>query len=96
MGEIRTVTGATTAHARVKIGVVVSLDETKVLLDRLRTELESSDPGIEFEVMDYPNELNKAFEITDPYKDLEPCKSMDFDDRYTGKCKKLRREARGW
>lgn len=46
--------------------------------------------------MDYKNELNKAFELVDPDRDLEPCKSMDFADRYTGKCKKLRREARGW
>jgi len=54
------------------------------------------DPSIEFEAMDYENELSKAFVLTNPYEDLEPCKSMAFDDRYTGKCKKLRREARGW
>lgn len=37
-----------------------------------------------------------SFEITDPYKDLEPYEQMVRLDRYTGKCKKLRREARGW
>lgn len=54
------------------------------------------DPSIEFEAMDYENELSKAFVLTNPCEDLEPFKSMAFDNRYTGKCKKLRREARGW
>jgi hypothetical protein len=30
-----------------------------------------------------------------PVPELEPCKPV-FDTPYTGKCKKLRREARGW
>lgn len=36
--------------------------------------------------------------IVDSYEDLEPCQPSikDFDDRYRGKCKRLRKEARGW
>lgn len=75
----------------------VTIAHRHLLYELIKREAEDkSDPGIEFEAMDYENELSRAFVLTDPYEDLAPCKSMDFDDRYTGKCKKLRREARGW
>ena len=32
--------------------------------------------------------------VLSPAHELEPCKPV-FDDRYTGKCKKFRREERG-
>ncbi len=35
------------------------------------------------------------FEITDRYENCKP-DPANFDDTYKGKCKKLRREARGW
>jgi hypothetical protein len=53
-------------------------------------------------VMDDPiegelGELHRStFVLSCPDRGLAPCKLMDFDDRYTGKCKKLRKEARGW
>ena len=68
-----------------------------ILYDLITLGVEDKlDPSIEFEAMDYENELSKAFVLTNPYEDLEPCKPMTLDDRYTGKCKKLRKEARGW
>lgn len=38
------------------------------------------------------------YKIVDPYGDIEPCQPSikDFDDRYRGKCKRLRKESRGW
>lgn len=39
-----------------------------------------------------------SYEIVDPYGGIEPCQPsiIDFDDRYRGKCKRLRKESRGW
>lgn len=73
----------------------VTIAHQHLLYELIKPEAEDTpDPSIEFEAMDYENELSKAFVLTNPYEDLEPCKSIAFDDRYTGKCKKLRREAR--
>lgn len=38
------------------------------------------------------------YKIVDQYEDIEPCQPSikDFDDRYRGKCKRLRKESRGW
>lgn len=50
-----------------------------------------ADHGIEFD----GSEFEKVFELH-PQPELEPCKASYIDDRYTGKCKKFGREARGW
>jgi hypothetical protein len=54
--------------------------------EAISTEIEYGGGTGDYEIV-APIEIVRVYEV--------PCKPV-FDDRYTGKCKKFRKEAKGW
>lgn len=80
-------------------GLILGIPPQGMAIAHMQRLLAQHFPEVEILVVDDVKEYHdeRVYEFKAPPTFDEPnVKATDFDDTYRGKCKRLRREARGW